>query len=91
MQAPSSKKGAFTAKWKKATGATGYVVQFSKNKNFKGIADKKVITKAGTVSYSTKKLKKGTKYYVRVRSYAGANKDATSSAWSTYSKAVLCK
>lgn len=58
-----------TVKWKKDSQASGYEIQCSLKKNFKKIAAKTTIKKAGTTSKTFKKLKKGKKYYVRVRAY----------------------
>lgn len=73
-------KKAFTANWYKVSGATGYELQYSTNKSFKGSTTKTVkIKKASITSKKIKKLKKNKSYYVRVRSYktmniAGTNK-----------------
>jgi hypothetical protein len=67
----SSVKGGakkLTIKWKKAGGATGYEVYISTQKG-KGYKKIKTITKAKTVQYTKTKLKKGTRYYVKVRAY----------------------
>ncbi|MCI9082546.1 MAG: family 43 glycosylhydrolase [Lachnospiraceae bacterium] len=58
-----------TVKWKKDSQASGYEIQCSLKKNFKKIAAKTTIKTAGTTSKTFKKLKKGKKYYVRVRAY----------------------
>lgn len=67
-KSPSSKTIVVT--WKKdAKKATGYEVQYSLKKNFKG-ASKVTIKKVKTVKTAIKKkLKGGKKYYVRVRAY----------------------
>lgn len=61
----------FTAKWKKQTSQTsGYEVQYSTNKNFKGKTTKTVLIKKNkTTSAKISKLKAKKKYYVRVRTY----------------------
>ena len=61
-----------TVKWKKDAKATGYEIQCSLTKNFKKVAAKATIKKAKTISTTLKKLKKGKKYYVRVRAYKNA-------------------
>ncbi len=61
-----------TVKWKKDAKATGYEIQCSLTKNFKKVAAKATIKKAKTISTTLKKLKKGKKYYVRVRAYKDA-------------------
>lgn len=66
-----AKKASITLKFKKVKGIKKYEVQWSTKKNFKN-ASKKTIKKN---TYTIKKLKKGKKYYVRVRAtktnYAG--------------------
>lgn len=58
-----------TVKWKKDARATGYEVQYSTSKKFKG-AKTVTVKKNKTASTKIKKsLKKGKTYYVRVRSY----------------------
>lgn len=59
-------KGAFTVKYTKDSKATGYVIQYSKQKNFK--SKKSIAVKKNSVVSKKIKAKKG-KYYVRVRSY----------------------
>lgn len=51
--------------WKKASGASGYQIQASTKKSFKG-AKKKTVKKN---QYKVSKLKPGKKSYVRVRAY----------------------
>ncbi len=69
-----TKKRSITAYWKK-TSCTGYQVQISKDKTFKktSVTQTYKITKPGTLSKKMKKakakLKKRTRYYVRVRAY----------------------
>lgn len=65
----TAKKKGFTAKWKKQTGqTTGYQLQYSTSKKFKG-AKTTTVKKNKTISKSIKKLKSGKKYYVRIRTY----------------------
>lgn len=76
---PAKKK--LKATWSKVSSSTGYEVQFSKSANFKkGV--KKYTTEAA--SKTATKLKKGTRYYVRVRAYAiyGSTGQKVYSAWS---------
>lgn len=58
-----------TVKWKKDAKASGYEVQCALKKNFKSGLKKATIKKAGTTKTTFKGLKKGKKYYVRVRAY----------------------
>lgn len=59
------KKKSLELTWKKVSGASGYQVQVSTQKSFKG-AKKKTVKKN---KYRISKLKPGKKYYVRVRAY----------------------
>lgn len=63
----------------KVNGAKGYEYQISLKKNFNKIV-KSVRTKK--TSYTFKKLKKGKKYYVRVRDYKVVTDGEVVSAWS---------
>ncbi len=59
-----------TATWKTVSGATGYEVVYSTSKKFTKKTTKTVtIKKARTKKTTIKKLKKGKKYYVKVRAY----------------------
>lgn len=77
-------KKQLTIKWKKNTKASGYQVVYSTNKKFTG---KKTVRKAKTTtSYKIKGLKKGKKYYVKVRSYKTVNGKRIYGAYSTAKK-----
>lgn len=73
--------------WKKVSGANGYKVYRStkKNKGFKAV---KTIKKAKTVKYTTGKLKKGKRYYFKVRAYRTVS---GKKVYSVYSSRVSCK
>ncbi|MBO5372559.1 MAG: leucine-rich repeat protein [Lachnospiraceae bacterium] len=65
----TAKKKAVAVKWKKQTKqTTGYEIQYSTSKKFKG-AKTANIKKAKTTSTTIKKLKAKKKYYVRIRTY----------------------
>ena len=89
-----TKKKSVTATWKK-TACTGYQVQISKDKKFKNakVTQTYKVTKASTLSKKMKKakskLKKGTRYYVRVRAYKTYGTTAYG-AWSSV-KSIKCK
>ena len=70
----SSKSKQFTVKWGKVSGADGYIVSYTTDKNFKSGVTKVAITKGSTTSTTIKGLKAGKKYYVKVRAY---EKDST--------------
>lgn len=71
----TSKKAAqLTVSWKKQTEASGYVVEYTTDKNFKKGVKKVTISKNKTTGTTIKKLKKGKKYYVRVKPYTTIDK-----------------
>lgn len=63
----SAKSKRATVKWKKLSEMDGYVIQYSTKSSFKSAKKKSV--KATATSATLKSLKKGTKYYVRIRGY----------------------
>ena len=86
----SAKAGVKQAKiaWKRAKGATGYIVYMSTSKRgtYKAVA---TIRKAGTTSYTKKGLKKGTTYYFKVRAFNKSGKTTYKSSYSTVKKIVV--
>ena len=77
-----SQSKAFTVKWKKKSGITGYQIQYSTNSKFKKGNKSIKIKSAKTVSKKITKLKVAKKYYVRVRTYKLAKKNNLYSSWS---------
>ena len=73
---------AFTVKWKKKSGITGYQIQYSTNSKFKKGNKSIKIKNVKTVSKKITKLKVAKKYYVRVRTYKLAKKNNLYSSWS---------
>ena len=73
---------AFTVKWKKKSGITGYQIQYSTNSKFKKGNKSIKIKNAKTVSKKITKLKVAKKYYVRIRTYKIVNKKTYYSNWS---------
>ncbi len=65
----SKKSGQLTVSWKKQKEAAGYVVEYSTDKRFRKNTGQRVIKKTKTTSITLKNLKKGKKYYVRVKAY----------------------
>lgn len=63
----SKKAKQATIRWAKVKNVDGYVVEYSAKANMKSAKKKNV--KASTTSLTVKNLKKGKKYYVRVRGY----------------------
>ena len=79
-----------TVKWKKVSGVTGYQIQYSTKSDF---SSQKTVTvkKASTVSTKIKSLKKGMKYYVRVRSYVTIDGKKCCSEWSAKKAVKITK
>lgn len=73
--------------WKKSLKASGYEVYMSKKalSRFKRISK---INKAGTVKYTSKKLKKDAVYYFKVRAYV---KQGSQTSYTSYSKVKRIK
>ena len=65
--AQSKKAKQATIRWATVKNVDGYVVEYSTKANMKSAKKKNV--KASTISLTVKNLKKGKKYYVRVRGY----------------------
>ena len=61
-------KNSVTVKWKKVAGANGYKIYRATSKNGKYTCVK-TIKKGGTLSWKNTKLKKGKKYYYKVKAY----------------------
>lgn len=68
--------------WKKNAEATGYEVSYSTDGKFKKDTKKVLVGKADTISTTIKKLKKGKKYYVRIRAY---KKEGSEKIYGAYS------
>ena len=81
--AKSKSKKTMNLEWKKVKGATGYQVQYTKDKNFKKNVTTKKIKKNSTTTTKISKLSSGKKYYVRVRSYVIVNEKKYYSGWTT--------
>ena len=78
----TSTKNSITAKWKKKTSqVTGYQIQYSTNKDFSSAKTISVSKNSSTKKIS--KLKQGTTYYVRVRTYKKTNGKKYYSNWSS--------
>ena len=78
-----SQSKAFTVKWKKKSGITGYQIQYSTNSKFKKKDSKTIkVKQVKTNSKRIKGLKVAKKYYVRVRTYKLVKKKSYYSSWS---------
>ena len=78
------------ASWDKKSGANGYQIYYSRNKNFKNLSAKKIVKGGKTTSYVGKNFTKGRKYYVKVRAYKNVNGRKIYGKWSNL-KTVKCK
>lgn len=84
---PAKKKA--TVKWSKQTkGTTGYQIQYSLKKNFKG-AKLKTVSSNKKTSVTLKSLKSKKTYYVRIRTYKKASGKTTYSSWSSAKKVKI--
>lgn len=82
IQSLKKKGKGFTVKWKKVSGITGYQIQYSTKINF---SSKKTVTvkKPSATSKTVSGLKKGKRYYVRIRTYKKVNGKTYYSGWCT--------
>lgn len=69
-------------KWKKVSACDGYQIQYSTSKSFKKFVKTVKISKKTTVSKTIKNLKKGKKYYVRVRTFKIGYGNTAYGSWS---------
>ena len=74
-------KQSITLKWKNPGNVTGYQIEYSLKKDFKG-SEKVNIEKAKTLKATIGALKAKTTYYVRIRTYKTVSKKNYYSAWS---------
>lgn len=87
----SAGAAAFTVKWKKVSGVTGYQVQYSTSSKFTSKTSKTATAKRDkTTAKTVSGLKSKTKYYVRVRTYTTSGKKKKYSSWSS-AKSVTTK
>lgn len=87
----SAGAAAFTVKWKKVSGVTGYQVQYSTSSKFTSKTSKIATAKKDkTTAKTVSGLRSKTKYYVRVRTYKTSGKKKKYSSWSS-AKSVTTK
>lgn len=84
------KRHTIKASWDKKSGANGYQIYYSRNKNFKKVSAKKIVKGGKKTSYVGKNFTKGKKYYVKVRAYKNVNGRKVYGKWSNV-KTVKCK
>ena len=78
-------------KWRKNKQANGYQLQYALNNKFTKRVKTLRIKKAGTLSRTIKKLKKGKKYFVRIRTYKIIGNATYYSEWSKTKKIKIKK
>ncbi len=86
----AKKKRKAVVTWKVNKKATGYTIQYSLKKNMKK-AKTITIKKASIKKATLKKLKKGKKYYVRIRTYTAIKNPATGKVTIKYGKWTSAK
>lgn len=87
----TTSSGKIKVTWKKISPCAGYQVQYSTSKTFASSASKAYyVTKNSTVSKTLSSLKKGKRYYVRVRAYITVNGKKQFGSWSS-TKYIVCK
>lgn len=86
----SSGAGKIAVQWKKNSSCTGYVIQYATDKNYKKNAKMVVLNGKNKFRKTLTGLKKGKKYYVRIRTYRKVGSQKHVSAWSA-SKTVTVK
>lgn len=77
-------------RWRTVSPCTGYIVQYSKRKDFSTIVATRQVSSSTRTQYTGKNLVKGRKYYVRVRAYRDFCKKRAYSKWSE-GKGIVCK
>lgn len=82
-------KKSVTINWKKLTGIDGYQLQYSTSSSFKKPKSVNIKSKKA-VSKKVSSLKKGKKYYFRIRAYKTVNGKKLYGAWSA-KKSITCK
>lgn len=78
--------GKMTVTWKKDKKASGYILEYSRDPGFdvnlKGNVKTVLISSKNRTSHKISGLKKGKKYYVRIRSYKTAGNSKVKGRWS---------
>ncbi|MDO5346406.1 MAG: transglutaminase domain-containing protein, partial [Lachnospiraceae bacterium] len=85
----SKTRGKITVSWKRVAGSSGYQIQYALSSNFSGA--KSVTAKAGSSSKIISGLKRGKRYYVRIRSYRTVKGKKYYSSWCTKKKVTVKK
>lgn len=91
IKAPSTNsKHEIKVNWSPVSSATGYQVQFAKNKSCSKVIATRTVKGKNKKTYTGKNFTKGRTYYVRVRSYKTVNGKKYYSSWSA-AKAIKSK
>jgi len=90
IKTPTTSKKSITAKWGKVSSCSGYQIQISQYSSFKKITASKSVFGKDKTNYKKTNLKKGTKYYIRVRAYKTLNGNKYYGSWSKV-KSIKCK
>ncbi|MCD8230832.1 MAG: fibronectin type III domain-containing protein, partial [Clostridiales bacterium] len=85
----SSKK--MTVKWSKISSVTGYQIQYSTDSEFKSGNKTLTVKSASSVKKTISSLKKGKKYYVRIRTYKTVDGTKYYSGWSSKKSVKISK
>ena len=87
VSAKSPKAGQLLISWKRNSSVSGYQIQYSTSKEFLAGDTRTGTAKSNKLTKTTvKNLKRGTTYYVRVRTYKKASGGTVYSAWSSVKK-----
>lgn len=86
----ANSKHQIIAKWNKVTRASGYQVQYCKNKSCSNVIATKTVSGQSKISYTGKNFIKNKTYYIRVRAYKTVNNTKYYGAWSSV-KSIKCK
>ena len=78
----SRAKGQLSISWRKDSSVTGYVVQYTSDKNFKKGVKRITIAKNSVLSKTVTGLTPGRRYYVRIYSYKTVGKNRIIGNWS---------
>ena len=78
----NKKKNAVTVKWKKASGVTGYQISYSTDSKSRRNIKNVTVKKQKTTKKLIAGLKKGRRYYFRIRTYKKNNSSRIFSKWS---------
>ena len=89
LKAVSTSKKKVKVSWKKSSSITGYEIQYSTRKNFKG-AKSITVKGAKTSSKVISKLSSKKKYYVRIRAYKTVSKVPYRSGWTKAKTVTVC-